>query len=201
MSDPEGNWPQWLTGAINVVSGALSMAAGVALGATVGWTGFGAAVAGFLFINGAATITQGVGQIVNDVTGTNYLREDNIVRTGVQDVGRAIGGDTGASIAGFAYDAAETGAAIYGGGKITSHSMPEIVKSKLFSANGGWGIKIGSTSKIKHGRVVGRVEMLYRYINVKDGGTFISFNDKNGVSKFRIDWDPVRGLHTHPPGH
>ncbi len=198
LSDPAGNWPQWLTGAINVVSGALSMAAGVALGATVGWTGFGAVVAGFLFINGAATITQGVGQIVNDVTGTNYLREDNIIRTGVQDVGRAIGGDTGASIAGFAYDAAETGAAIYGGGKITSHSMPKIVNSKLFSANNGYGFKIGKTANPNYGRI----NLLYQNPSFETkygvkGGTFISTYRKNGERIFRIDWDPKDGLHIH----
>ncbi|NLN81543.1 MAG: RHS repeat-associated core domain-containing protein [Clostridiales bacterium] len=39
MDDPTGQWPKWLSGALNVVSGALQVAAGAALGATVGWTG------------------------------------------------------------------------------------------------------------------------------------------------------------------
>lgn len=71
------------------------MAAGVALGATVGWTGIGAVVAGILIVNGAATATQGIGQIVNDVTKSNVMREDNIVRTGVKSIGEAIGGKKG----------------------------------------------------------------------------------------------------------
>ena len=115
MDDPSGNWPKWLSGALNVVGGALQVAAGAALGATVGWTGFGAVAAGFLVVNGTATAAQGVGQIVNHVTNSNVMREDNIVRTGVQEVGRAIGGDTGAKIAGGAYDVAVVAANLYAG--------------------------------------------------------------------------------------
>ena len=115
MDDPTGNWPKWLSGALNVVGGALQVAAGATLGATVGWTGFGAVAAGFLIINGTATAVQGVGQIVNHVTNSNVMREDNIVRTGVQAVGRAIGGDTGAEIAGGAYDVAVVAASLYAG--------------------------------------------------------------------------------------
>ena len=115
MDDPTGEWPKWLSGAINVVGGALQVAAGAALGATVGWTGFGAVAAGFLIVNGTATTVQGVGQIVNDVTKSNVMREDNIVRTGVKEIGRAIGGDTGAEIAGGAYDIAVLAANLYAG--------------------------------------------------------------------------------------
>ena len=57
-------------------------------------------------VHGAATATQGIGQIVNSAVGSAVLREDNIVKTGVQAVGGAIGGQTGAAVAGFAYDAA-----------------------------------------------------------------------------------------------
>jgi len=103
--DPSGNWPKWLSGALNVVYGTLQAAAGAALGATVGWTGVGAVVAAVLVVNGAATVTQGVGQIVNSVTQTNTMREDNIIRTGVQYVGSSIAGDTGATVAGMVYDA------------------------------------------------------------------------------------------------
>ena len=115
MTDPIGNWPTWISGALNTASGILQMAAGAALGATVGWTGFGAVVAGFLFVNGAATTTQGVGQIVNDVTKSKVMREDNIIRTGVKSVGHAIGGQTGASVAGLAYDAFTVASSIYAG--------------------------------------------------------------------------------------
>ena len=115
MEDPTGNWPKWLSGALNVAGGALQAVAGAALGATVGWTGFGAVAAGFLIVNGTATATQGVGQIVNHVANSNVMREDNIVRTGVQEVGRAIGGDTGAKITGGAYDVAVVAANLYAG--------------------------------------------------------------------------------------
>ena len=102
--DPTGKWPKWLTGALNVVGGALEIVAGAVLGATAGWTGVGEVAAGFLIVNGAATVTQGIGQIINDVTNSNTMREDNIIRTGVQAIGQAIGGDTGAQVAGTAYD-------------------------------------------------------------------------------------------------
>ncbi len=115
MDDPIGQWPKWLTGALNVVSGALQMAAGAALGATVGWTGIGAVAAGFLIVNGASTVTQGIGQIVNDVTKSNVMREDNIVRTGVKSIGKAIGGETGEKVAAGFYDAAVVAANLYAG--------------------------------------------------------------------------------------
>ena len=31
------------------------------------------------------------------------------------------------------------------------------------------------------------------------GGTILSYKGRFG--KFRIDWDPKHGFHTHPPGH
>lgn len=111
MSDDTGNWPKWLSGALNIVSGTLQAAAGAALGATVGWTGIGAVVAGFLVVNGAATVTQGIGQVVNSITQSNSMREDNIIRTGVQHIGGAIGGDTGRAVAGALYDVAVVAAA------------------------------------------------------------------------------------------
>ena len=115
MGDPSGNWPKWLSGALNVLGGALQVTAGAALGATVGWTGFGAVAAGFLIVNGTATAAQGIGQIVNHVTNSNVMREDNIVRTSVQDIGQAIGGDAGSKIAGGAYDVATIAANLYAG--------------------------------------------------------------------------------------
>lgn len=115
MSDPSGNWPKWLTGALNVLSGTLQMVAGVALGATVGWTGFGAVAAGFLVVNGATTTSQGIGQIVNDISKSNIMYEDNAVKTSVQSVGKAIGGETGGEVAGLAYDTAVVAANLYTG--------------------------------------------------------------------------------------
>ena len=115
MIDSCGNWPKWVTGITNVISGAFQMAAAAVVGITAGWTGVGAAVAGVLVVNGSATITQGIGQIVNDTTKSNVLREDNVIRTGAKKIGQAIGGKKGAKIAGGIYDATVTAANIYAG--------------------------------------------------------------------------------------
>jgi len=115
MDDSNGEWPEWVNGVLNIVGGTLQAAAGAVLGATVGWTGFGAAVAGFLIVNGSATASQGVGQIVNHVAQSNILREDNIIRTGVKEIGRTVGGDTGAKVACGVFDVAVLAANVYAG--------------------------------------------------------------------------------------
>lgn len=97
---------------------------------------------------------------------------------------------------------AESGIAIatYSVGTATSKAiekiMPKIVESPAFGVRDGWGIKIGSTSKPN----IGKIDMFYRNPKV-GGGTIFSFNNSEGISKFRIDWDPAHGFHTHPPGH
>ena len=58
LNDYTGEWPKWLSGALNIAGGALQVAAGAALGATVGWTGLGAVAAGFLVVNGITTGIQ-----------------------------------------------------------------------------------------------------------------------------------------------
>ena len=196
MSDENGNWPKWLSGALNVVSGVSQMAAGAALGAIASWTGVGAVVAGFLILNGSATTAQGVGQIINHVTKSNAMREDNIVRTSVQKVGRALGGDTGAKVAGCAYDVAVVAANLYAGKVNLEKSMPKIINSKLFEINNGYGIKIGQTAKASYGYI----NLLYQNPSFTEqygirGGTFVSINNSNGDCIFRIDWDPKDGLH------
>lgn len=125
LFDSDGVWPNWLTGALNVISGALEMVAGVTLGVTVGWTGFGAAAAAALVIDGAATASQGVGQIINDVSGTQYMREDNIARTGVQAIGQVVAGESGAIVAGAAYDATIFAASMYLPAKATQHALQQ----------------------------------------------------------------------------
>ncbi len=115
MSDETGNWPKWVTGTLNIIGGVAQFAAGAALGATVGWTGVGAVAAGLLLVNGTATATQGVAQIVNHVTKSNTLPEVNIARTAVEESGRVIGGDTGAKVAGTVYDATVFAASVYAG--------------------------------------------------------------------------------------
>ena len=141
MSDPEGNWPKWVTGALNVLSGGLQMLAGAVAGAAVGWTGIGAAAAGFLMVHGAATATQGIGQIVNSAAGSNVLREDNIVKTGVQAVGGAIGGQTGAEIAGAVYDTAAIAANAYAGKIIRSPSQCFVAGTAVLTVAGNKAIE------------------------------------------------------------
>ena len=113
--DLSGNMPKWLVGVFNIVSGGLQMAAGIILGAATSWSGVGAVAGGLLVANGAATITQGIGQIVNDVSQSNIMREDNMIRTGVQAVGQLIGGSTGGQVAGAVYDTAIVASNIYAG--------------------------------------------------------------------------------------
>ena len=95
------------------------MVAGVALGGTVGWTGFGAVAATALVIDGAATASQGISQIVNDATDTQYLREDNVAKTGVQAIGQLVAGDDGAAVAGTVYDVSIFAASMYVPAKAT----------------------------------------------------------------------------------
>ena len=137
MSDSDGNWPKWLTGAANAVSGVLQMVAGAAVGTTLGWTGIGAVAAGFLMVNGAATATQGIGQVVNSVSGSRVLREDNIIRTGVQAAGNAIGGQTGAMIAGVLYVGAVIAVNSYSGYAMAATRTASNSKSAFSFASRG----------------------------------------------------------------
>ena len=190
MLDLSGSLPKWLNGALNIVSGSLQIAAGVMLGSTASWTGIGAVAAGLLIVNGAATITQGVGQVVNHFTKSNTLREDNIVRSSVSSVGRIVGGDPGGTIAEALYDTAITVASIYASSVAIQKSMPKAIESKIFSANNGYGVKIGNN-----------IEMFYRNPNAAGGAGGTIFSYKGSLGKFRIDWDPAHGFHCHPPGH
>jgi len=190
LNDYAGEWPKWLSGALNIVGGALQVATGAALGATVGWTGLGAVVAGFLVVNGITTGVQGFGQVTNYVTDSDVMREDNLARTGVQELGRIIGGDSAAEIAGTTYDVAVISADIYAGKVILEALMPQIIDSKIFSANNGYGIQIGKS-----------IEILYRNPNAAGGPGGTIFSYKGSLGKFRIDWDPSHGFHSHPPGH
>ena len=117
MSDPTGHWPKWLTGAINVVGGALQAVAGAAMVAAAPVSGgFSAVVGGALLINGAATIAAGAGQIINDVSNSNVMPEENAIKTSAKAIGKAIGGDTGEKVAGGVYDVADAAASIYAAG-------------------------------------------------------------------------------------
>ena len=190
MIDVSGNMPKWLTGTINAISGAAQMLAGGAVGAFAGWTGIGAVAGGVLIANGAATITQGVGQIVNSVTDSEVMREDNLIKATVRGVGETIGGETGSDIAGFVYDSVVVASSIYTGKIELDKSMPQIIKSRIFSHNNGYGFKIG-----KH------IEMFYQNPKAAGGPGGTIFSYKGPLGKFRIDWDPAHGFHSHPPGH
>ena len=176
-SDSAGTWPKWLTGAWNVVSGTLQAAAGAALGVTLGWTGVGAVAAGFLMVNGAATTTQGIGQIVNDVTQSNVLREDNIVRTTAKSVGKAVGGQIGEKTMAILYDITAVVASVYAAKVNLESAMPRIIKSRVFSANNGYGFRVGS-----------HVEMFYRNPNAAGGPGGTIFSYRGPLGRFRIDW-------------
>ncbi len=181
QDDSTGSWPKWLSGTLNVVSGALQIATGAALGATVGWTGFGAVVAGFLMMNGMATVAQGVGQVVNDVTKSNILREDNVMRTATQEIGGLVGGDKGREVAGVIYDVAEVGANIYAGRVLKCPSACFVAGTAILTGLGSKAIEkieVGDlvwakdieTDKIALKRVVQTFvreskELIYVYVN------------------------------------
>ncbi len=110
-----GGIPKWLSGTLNIVGGTLEMFAGAALGATLGWTGVGSFFAGLLVVDGAGRTTQGIAQTSNDITNSNTFYEGNIPKELVKDAGRTIAGDTGAMLAGVAYDASVIAAGWYAG--------------------------------------------------------------------------------------
>jgi len=70
--------------------------------------------------------------------------------------------------------------------------LVESVSSSISSASliRGKGIKIGKTKKDRYGIAT----LLY---GDERGGTLINISDKNGNSKFRIDYDKKNGAHLH----
>jgi len=139
FDDSNGNWPKWVTGTLNILSGVSQIVAGVALGATVGWTGVGAVAAGFLIANGSATTISGAFKIHNYIHGSNW-HEENIIKTGAKAVGgligRAIGGksgeNTGRRIGAVIYNISNIAATVYSivGGSITGLSKTTGMLSK-----------------------------------------------------------------------
>lgn len=64
-----------------------------------------------------------------------------------------------------------------------------MLKFKLFSANNGYGFKIGKTANPNYGRI----NLLYQNLSFEKkygvkGGTFISTYRKNGERIFRLIW-------------
>jgi RHS repeat-associated protein len=114
-----------------------------------------------------------------------------IISGDVYSAGKVVGGhiaESGTAVATYSIGTVA--------GKAVDKIMPKIVKGPIFSMRNGWGIKIGSTAKPQ----IGKIDMFYRNPAV-DGGTIFSFNNSEGISKFRLDWDPAHGFHMHPPGH
>ena len=60
--------------------------------------------------------------------------------------------------------------------------MPKLVKSKVFSHNGGYGFKKGN------------FQFLYQEPNV-GGGAFIDY--RSSTTKWRIEWDELHSFHFH----
>ena len=102
--DELGMWPQWAFGILTVFKGIGQMMAGAALGATVGWTGIGAAAATVLIANGAAEAAKGVGLVANDIAQDTVMYDENILRAGAEQMGGLVGGDVGRKIGGTVYD-------------------------------------------------------------------------------------------------
>ena len=91
LTDTTGELPKFAQGLLTVISGLTQTIAGITLGITVGWTGFGAVAAGFLTMNGAATMVAGGNMFSNAVWGTNKS-EDNCLRAAIEDVDTFIWG-------------------------------------------------------------------------------------------------------------
>ena len=141
MYDPNGLWPKWVEGAWNFISGMAEAALGVSSGVTTGWTGVGAAEATTLSLDGTGRAAQGVGQIVNDIADQQILSEDNPVRSGTENIGRAIAGNTGAAVAGIVYDMAVLAASIYAGAKLNHPSACFIQGTEVLTLEGSKAIE------------------------------------------------------------
>ncbi len=155
-----------------------------------------AVAAGLMYIDGSATLLQGLGQIANNLSGSDNFLEENVLRLTAQSIGYCIAGAIGETIAGYVYDAAVGLSCLYACATLFNPSCSEIVNSGLFEINQGYGIKIGQTAKSGYGYI----NMFYQNPSfIKNygvrGGTFISICDKAGKCLFRIDWDPKDGLH------
>ena len=111
LTDTTGKLPKFAQGLLTAVSGLTQMIAGITLGITVGWTGFGAVAAGFLAINGATTMLAGGNMFSNSAWETNYS-EDNCLRAAIEDVDTFIWGP-GVTPFSQLYDLADLAATAY----------------------------------------------------------------------------------------
>ena len=125
--DSQGQWPKWLSGVVNVVSGICEAAAGVALIAAAPLVGLPGVAAGVVLLaDGSATVTQGIAQITNDIAGTNVLYdEENILKSAVISAGRSIGGESGAKVAKAVYEVSIFVANLYGPAYVVRYSLQQ----------------------------------------------------------------------------
>lgn len=110
--DATGNLPKSIDGLLTAISGLTQMITGAALGATLGWTGFGGIAATFLLVNGAATVASGVAQIVNDTFGTNMC-EENLLGIAAQTADEIVWGNPSITPASDLYTIADSAATAY----------------------------------------------------------------------------------------
>ena len=119
MTDSDGRLAKWISGLLNVASGVTQVFAGAALAFASSPTVVGVGAGAALIANGVGTIIAGGNELYNGITGSTW-HEENYIRTGVRELGNAIGGEKGASIATAVYDCADLAAniySVYGGGK------------------------------------------------------------------------------------
>lgn len=118
-SDPSGHWPNWnkfkedtsnfFKKNGQAISGALNVAAGFGqmfVGATLVGTGVGAAIGATMFAYGASNALEGAQDIYHGVRHDGKTSV-NIIRSGFETVGKAVGGEKGKKIATGVYYASE----------------------------------------------------------------------------------------------
>ncbi len=106
LSDSNGNWPKWVSGIFDIISGACQMIGGAAIAASTSWTGVGAVLGATLMANGAGTVLAGGGKISNEIFEKDVMPEENFIKIGFTETGRLIGGESGAKISGGIYEVA-----------------------------------------------------------------------------------------------
>ena len=80
---------------LDIASGITQVLAGAAMATATAATGVGIAAGIAMALNGSATIVSGVMQIYNAAIGANVAHEENLIRTGIKALGKAIAGEKG----------------------------------------------------------------------------------------------------------
>ena len=131
-SDADGHLPKWLSGVLDIASGITQILAGAAMATATAATGVGIAAGIAMALNGSATIVSGVMQIYNAAIGANVAHEENLIRTGIKALGKAIAGEKGQKTAEVIYDTADlvsTVCSIGGGVKAIGQTASKVAKT------------------------------------------------------------------------